>query len=50
MIIPIFLSIRVLDIFTTYLVLNKYGYSPQLEGNIVSRYIITNYGFNKFIR
>jgi len=49
MIIPIFLLTRLLDIFSTYLVLNKYGYSSQVEGNIVSRYIIINYGFNMFI-
>ena len=44
-----FLLTRILDLFSTYLVLNKYGYSPQSEGNIVARYIITNYGFNMFI-
>ena len=45
----IFFTIRVLDLFSTWLVINKYGGGAMVEGNPFYKYIIGNYGYGATI-
>lgn len=41
----LFFTIRILDLFSTWIVINKYGGGASVEGNPFYKYIIGNYGY-----
>ena len=44
-----FFTIRMLDLLSTWLVINKYGGGAMVEGNPFYKYVIGNYGYGATI-